>query len=529
MALDLGELVAKMRVDRSGLASGLDAGRWEIKAAANSISDDVEDGLGKSGERGSNRMVQAITGGIGSLGPAMMPMLMTVGAAGGGVLATALVASLVLAVPIALAGGVLAAGIMAAAKDPAVGAAFAPLKTQATAALAKFAEPFKGPLIRAATTFSNALAQITPYLTQMGTAVAPLVDQLAPMLAQMAVSIMPGLVKAVQAGVPLLAGLIRMLPNLGAAIGSVLSGIAAAVPWALRFLGAVGMIGAWIGSKLIPPLKSLAGTWLQAARAAIGQVTSAFQSNRPQLQTFVHWVSVIVSWVAAHLVPVLKSQMVGSLRAAGLAISITIRAISLFVTAIQKIVGATKTTVNAVKSGVSGIRSFWAALPGQIMSYLNSLPGKMYSAGVSMIRSLANGMASMASAAVDRVRSIVGEISSLIPGSPVKKGPLRALNNGRAGRNIIRMLMGGVDDEAGNLQRAFSRALGLPGGVAAGVGANRAGLGAQRGAQAALVRLSFEGGSDPWMLALRKSVRVVGQGDSQAALGTNSVPVAAMG
>lgn len=532
MALEVGELVAKMRVDRDGLKTGLAEGRWEIKAAADSISDDVESGLDDSGRRGGRSLVSAISGALPALGPAVVPLLATIGTAAGGVLGGAIAAAVILAVPVALAGGVLAAGIMAAAKDPAVGAAFAPLKAQATAALAKFAEPFKGPLIRAATTFGNALAQATPYLVQMGRAVAPIIDQLAPALAQMAVSALPGILRAVQAGVPLITAMIGVLPNLGAALSTVVGGIAAAVPWALRFLGAIGAVGAWIGSKLIPPLRDLAGTYLREARTQLGGVAAAFRSNEPQIRTFVHWIGQAVSWVAAHLVPVLKSQLVSNLKLAGGTIRVTIAAVSAFVTAIQKVVGAVRTTASAVKNGVNDIRSFFADLPGKIMSYLDSLPGKMRSAGARIIRALADGMASQARAAVDKVRNIVGDIAALIPGSPVKRGPLRSLNNGHAGKQIVRMLVAGIDSEGYNVPAALQRAIG---GHVGGIGrpdlalGQHANLGSITRPLGAPLTVQLVGNGDPWMEALRKAIRVSQAGSAQAALGANSVSVAAMG
>jgi hypothetical protein len=529
VALEVGELVTTMKVDRDGLGPGLAAGRAQVKRAADDIADDVEDGLGKSGERGSRSMIGAIAGGLPALGPAVVPLLVAIGSTAGLALGGALAAAVILAVPIALAGGVLAAGIMAAAKDPAVGAAFKPLGEQAKTALNKFAEPFKGPLIRAAQTFGAALAQATPYLVQMGQAVAPIIDQLAPALAKMAVAALPGILSAVKAGVPLIIGLVGMLPNLGRWISVIISGIASAVPWALRFGGAVLSIAGWIGSKLIPPIRELAGTWLKETRSGLSSVQGAFKANEPQIRTFVHWISQAVSWVAAHLVPVLKSQLVTNLRVGAATFRFIITAISAFVTAVQKIIGATKTTVSAVRTGIADMRSWFSSLPGQIVSALASLPGRMRSAGMNIIRSLADGMASQARAAVDKVRNIVSDIAGLIPGSPVKHGPLRSLNNGRAGRLIMSMLAGGVDDEAHRFQGAVARALGGPTAVRSTVGANRAALGAQRGAQRAAVLLRFEGGSDPWVQALRKSVRVVGQGSAQDGLGQNSVSVAAMG
>ncbi len=186
--------------------------------------------------------------------------------------------------------------------------------------------------------------------------------------------------------------------------------------------------------------------------------------------------------------------------------------------------------IPAIIANWGKITGFFRELPGKIMSYLSSLPGRMRNAGVAIIRSLADGMSSMASDAVDRVRGIVGDIASLIPGSPVKRGPLRVLNNGRAGRNIVRMLADGIGAEADSVQRALGGALGLPATAQASLGATRGGYGAGVAlSRSQTVRVEFAGSNDPWMTALRQSVRVVGKGNTQSALGQVSTPVAVMG
>lgn len=79
---------------------------------------------------------------------------------------------------------------------------------------------------------------------------------------------------------------------------------------------------------------------------------------------------------------------------------------------------------SAVAGGVNSAVSFIQSLPGRVMGVLNSLPGMFYSAGVSMIQGLVNGIASMASAPANAVSSLLGKVKNLLPHSPAKEGPL---------------------------------------------------------------------------------------------------------
>lgn len=175
------------------------------------------------------------------------------------------------------------------------------------------------------------------------------------------------------------------------------------------------------------------------------------------------------------------------------------------------------------------IKSFFSGLPGKIIGILEGMAGRMYSAGANMIRALARGLESQASAAVQKVRNMVSDIASLIPGSPVKRGPLRSLNNGRAGREIARMLAGGISAEGRRVGDAMSGILDAPR-VAAGSGRFRTAAGGLGAAgMAAKVVLEFAGGDGPFTRALRETVRVKGKGSAQVAYGRNSTPVAVMG
>lgn len=137
---------------------------------------------------------------------------------------------------LALGGGVLVAGIIAATKNPAVSKAFGGLGDRARKAFAGFGKPFEGPLIRAADTFGDALERMAPTLNRLGVLIAPLVDKLAPAFAQMAEKSLPGIEKAVIASVPLFEKLAEHAPVIGEAIAKFFEKIAEGAPAAVKFL-----------------------------------------------------------------------------------------------------------------------------------------------------------------------------------------------------------------------------------------------------------------------------------------------------
>ncbi|MCG8367435.1 MAG: hypothetical protein MJA27_29380, partial [Pseudanabaenales cyanobacterium] len=92
-----------------------------------------------------------------------------------------------------------------------------------------------------------------------------------------------------------------------------------------------------------------------------------------------------------------------------------------------------------------------------ILNTLQNLISQAFSAGASIVGSIANGIRS----AIGRVRDAAGAVGAAIrnflPGSPVKVGPLTALNNiaSNPGAEIVNMLARGVQAAVPTLQSAM--------------------------------------------------------------------------
>lgn len=163
---------------------------------------------------------QALSGGLSSafnaLPSEVKGAVVVAGAAIAAILAAAVGAAINGLLLTAIGGAGLAAGIMLAAKDPAVRGAFSSLGTTIMGDLQSAAREFVDPLVDAAEIFRRAWSgslsgDIRSMFAQLATTVRPL----AAGLAGLAKETMPGLKNAVAAAVPVLKDLASMLPMIG--------------------------------------------------------------------------------------------------------------------------------------------------------------------------------------------------------------------------------------------------------------------------------------------------------------------------
>lgn len=190
-------------------------------------------------------------------------------------------AALAAVIPLAFGGGAIALGIKAALKDPAVAAAFEPLKKTWESITKSFAEPFKGPLVRAAKTFDDALKRMKPTFDEIAKVAAPIIDKLAPALAAMAEKALPGIKTAVEASVPLFEVLAKQAPKFGEAISKFLAAVTKGGPGAQKFLEDTFNFLAWILPKIGELIGWLANRyldWRKNVTLAVNAVKAAWSA-----------------------------------------------------------------------------------------------------------------------------------------------------------------------------------------------------------------------------------------------------------
>lgn len=119
----------------------------------------------------------------------------------------------------------------------------------------------------------------------------------------------------------------------------------------------------------------------------------------------------------------------------------------------------------------------WGRALGGILAFVIGLPVRFVTAGANIVRSLVQGIASMASAPVDTMLAIVGRIRRLLPFSPAKDGPLRDIHRIRLIETIAGAMRPGPMVAAMRTAAAVSMAA-LPTGAAALGGARPGGASA---------------------------------------------------
>jgi len=207
-----GERTVKIRFD--GDSKGV---KREAKQAERAIK-----GFGDNVKKSTLGLGDKVASGLSGLIEALPPMGKLVAGVLGAGLAVALApvigAAISSAVLLGLGGGALALGIKSAINNPAVVAAFAPLKTRAKQLFEEFGKPFEGPLVRAAGVLNKVLDELRPAVNRIARALAPVIDDLGPAFAEFLKTAMPGIEQAVKASVPLFRILADKLPQIGQAI-----------------------------------------------------------------------------------------------------------------------------------------------------------------------------------------------------------------------------------------------------------------------------------------------------------------------
>jgi tape measure domain-containing protein len=105
----------------------------------------------------------------------------------------------------------------------------------------------------------------------------------------------------------------------------------------------------------------------------------------------------------------------------------------------RRAVGAVQNLANEVAAKVQGV--------GNAVAHAASGFGSLLvNSGREIIDGLINGIESKLSALRAKLSSIASTIAGFFPGSPVKEGPLRVLNNGHVGATIVQMIADGMAD-----------------------------------------------------------------------------------
>lgn len=117
--------------------------------------------------------------------------------------------------------------------------------------------------------------------------------------------------------------------------------------------------------------------------------------------------------------------------------------------------------VSVIKGGVSKVISTVKSLPGKVKAVLN-FGADLLAAGRKLMEMLGKGILAGLNKVYEAAKKVADKIKSLLPGSPIKAGPLKSWNRGGAGIRLMELLRMGMESEYGTIKRSlegFSRDL----------------------------------------------------------------------
>lgn len=185
----------------------------------------------------------------------------------------------------------------------------------------------------------------------------------------------------------------------------------------------------------------------------------------------------------------LKAVVQGSFRAILAVVRTVMNAIKAVISAVWKVIGpVVRGAVNGIKAVITGAwnavkavtSTVWGALKKVVSTAINGVvsvvrglkdkvlsplanAGRwLYDKGKAIIQGIIDGITSMIDRVKGAVKRITDTIGKFLPGSPVEMGPLTVLNRGHAGKEIIRMLVDGMESEGGSVVKTLATNLTLP-------------------------------------------------------------------
>lgn len=98
----------------------------------------------------------------------------------------------------------------------------------------------------------------------------------------------------------------------------------------------------------------------------------------------------------------------------------------------------------AVTAGITKVLAPVRQLGGKLAGIITGAIGKLKEAGRKLIGGLVSGISEKIGDAVQAVKDGLGKIKDLLPGSPIKAGPLKSWNKGGAGVRLMGLLTEGI-------------------------------------------------------------------------------------
>lgn len=188
-------------------------------------------------------------------------------------------------------------------------------------------------------------------------------------------------------------------------------------------------------------------------KAAIGVIKAVVTSGWNAIKSVSTSVWNAIKSVASAVWNAIKANISAAINAVKAVISSNLNAIkAVFGSTWNAVKSGVTSAWNGIKSAIStGISAGMSLIRGfkdKIVGFFSGAGSWLVSAGKNIIAGLASGVRAAGQKVVDAALAVVRKVKDLLPGSPVREGPLRSLNKGHAGKEIVRMLADGVNKEA---------------------------------------------------------------------------------
>lgn len=213
-----------------------------------------------------------------------------------------------------------------------------------------------------------------------------------------------------------------------------------------------------VAAKLKPVFDQLVTTFRSKVLPAVNRLLAKFQEWQPTIQKVILVVVKIIGKVLEFAAGILGRVLPVVIRFAGFLISGVVPAISAGVSILGKIIAAFVDTGRQISSAVQAfgrfadavdakIRAalgFVAAIPSKVQAVFSGASTLLYNAGVQLMTGLALGIRNKIQDAINEVQAGLSKIKGLLPGSPIKWGPLKNWNNGGAGKRLMDLVAKGI-------------------------------------------------------------------------------------
>lgn len=219
----------------------------------------------------------------------------------------------------------------------------------------------------------------------------------------------------------------------------------------------VGGVMRWFSSfvpQVFNRVVTAVRTYVNTYRTAI---TAAFNAARAAVSAAVNAVRAAVAAAFGAV-----SGIVNSLRSTVSSASSSIRS------AFSSVVSAAGSLLSSIKDKLGSAVSFMRGVPGKLSGAVGNLSGDLLQKGRDLIQGLITGIGQKIGEAVQKVKDGLQKIKNMLPGSPIKSGPLVSWNNGGAGKRLIDQgLISGINARTPALEASMNRAAAS---LAAGMG-----------------------------------------------------------